>query len=430
MNHLSRAALLAALCLSGVPALAQASEATLTITMGGEAYDGPPKFSVSFDGKVVGDGVVDKAIDTAAKGRFADANDRKPFVESFDFAIPEAEFKAGGEIRIKFTNEAYGGDGSNRDRNLFISSVTLNGQTVTPEGMTTVTAKGVSPNVLVGDYLEIKDGTADAVIPAPKGGWPQATIAASAPAAGPDAGKDAVPVVAATAPAKADYVPQADTSIADTRIASDVVEPQDDASHAVTAEIAPKKPVEQAPQPATHVATAVAPAKPSEAPPIPAPPKAVAMAKAPAAPVTPMSEADVALADSQNKPVVQKASAKADLAEAAPGDANCGRSVLYNVVGFNESSNELTPRLTQRLDQIIKDIGNEECMLMVTGYSSTRGENATNALFAIERAQNVLGYLKANGVKYARAQASGVGATSKFGPAPYANRRVVVTISP
>src|SRR5690606_35572787 len=61
----------------------------------------------------------------------------------------------------------------------------------------------------------------------------------------------------------------------------------------------------------------------------------------------------------------------------------CSLDQIYNVIGFNENSNDLTPRLERRLDQIIGDIGDEQCRVLVTGYSSTQGDYATNALFAV-----------------------------------------------
>ena len=115
--------------------------------------------------------------------------------------------------------------------------------------------------------------------------------------------------------------------------------------------------------------------------------------------------------------------------EPATGSA-CSLDNLYNVMGFNENSNDLTTRVTDRLDQIIKDIGDETCTLQLTGYSSTQGDFATNALFAVERAQNVLRYLRENGLKYATATAVGAGETDQFGPAFSDNRRVVITVAP
>jgi outer membrane protein OmpA-like peptidoglycan-associated protein len=68
--------------------------------------------------------------------------------------------------------------------------------------------------------------------------------------------------------------------------------------------------------------------------------------------------------------------------------------------------------------------------VIVTGYSDTQGTHATNALFAVERAQNVLAYLRENGLRYYKATAAGGGATTQFGDAPSANRRVVITVTP
>jgi outer membrane protein OmpA-like peptidoglycan-associated protein len=107
-----------------------------------------------------------------------------------------------------------------------------------------------------------------------------------------------------------------------------------------------------------------------------------------------------------------------------PGDE------LYNVIGFNESSNDLTPKLEARLQQIIEDIGPQKCKVLVTGYSSKQGDHATNALFAIERAQNVLAYLKQGGLSFEKATATGGGATEQFGATPSTNRRVVISVSP
>ena len=84
---LRRAMLLAFMC-AGLPYAAQAADSTLVLVMGGEAYDGPPKFEVEFAGKVLGEGTVAAAIDTAEAGRFADQKDKTPYVQSFTFAIP------------------------------------------------------------------------------------------------------------------------------------------------------------------------------------------------------------------------------------------------------------------------------------------------------------------------------------------------------
>jgi outer membrane protein OmpA-like peptidoglycan-associated protein len=323
MFNCARAALIAILFGYGAGgALAESSR--LQLVIGGEAYDGPPRFEVSFDGKPLGEGTVSDAIDTVSAGRFADAKDKSPYVQSFEFEVPEALFKPGGEVRVRLVNEAYGGEGSNHDRNLFLASVALNGRAVTVSGLATRGTKADQPNEVLGEFLVLRDGNMEGVSRAPQGGWP-------APGA----------AVTTAAPI-----------------------PADKPAAAVTAPVV--------------VAAVDLPAK----------------AAAPAEPV------------------------------------GCDRDEIYNVIGFNESSNDLTPRLKARLDQIIGDIGQQKCTVRVTGYSSKQGNHATNALFAIERAQNVLAYLKQAGLSFARASATGGGATEQFGEAFSANRRVVITVSP
>jgi len=111
------------------------------------------------------------------------------------------------------------------------------------------------------------------------------------------------------------------------------------------------------------------------------------------------------------------------------GSGFCGLDQKYNVIGFNQNSNDLTTSLKTRLDQIADDIGDRKCYAQVVGYSSHEGGLASNALFAVERAQNALRYLEARGVSFARVTATGAGATDQFGP-PASNRRVVIVVTP
>jgi outer membrane protein OmpA-like peptidoglycan-associated protein len=350
MSTLKTAVLAAAFALCAVPG-AMAAGSSLQLIIGGEAYDGPPKFEVTFDGKVLGEGAVNAAIDTATAGRFADAADKTPYVQSFDFDIPEDIFKPGGEVRVRLVNEAYGGDGSNRDRNLYLAAVAVNGRAVTVSGLSTQGTTANTENELLGEFLVLKDGNVEGVSRAPTGGWPlpDATIAAAEPVAEP-----------------------------------------------VTTEVA-----------------AVA-EEPAAVPAVKAP-VAVTALKLPETPDDQKPVATAGLASKEPQPVTS---------------ANCNRDELYNVVGFNENSNDLTPRLMERLDQIVADIGEQKCQVMVTGYSSKQGNHATNALFAIERAQNVLAYLKQAGLRFEKVSATGAGATEQFGDTFYANRRVVISVAP
>jgi outer membrane protein OmpA-like peptidoglycan-associated protein len=337
-----------------LPAAALAQPSRLHLIVGGEAYDGPPKFEVTFDGEVLGEGTVEAAIDTAKTGRFADAADKTAYVQSFEFEIPQAVFKPDGEVRLRLINEAFGGAGSERDRNLYVAAVAINGGAVTVSGLVTATAEGFKPNQLLGEFLVLEDGNEEGVSPAPRGGWP-----------GPSS-RSAV--------------------VANARLAPDT---------------------------STHRGMLPVPG--------------LNAIEAPAVGVTPAAPVVVATAEPENA----AATAAAVATTTAGVDGGCSLDQIYNVIGFNENSNGLTPRLMQRLDQIIEDIGEESsCRILVTGYSDAQGTHATNALFAVERAQNVLAYLRQNGLRYYKATAAGGGATTQFGETPSANRRVVITVTP
>ena len=304
-----------ALCIFGLPQAGHAADSTLIVVMGGEAYDGPPRFGIDFNGQTLGEAAVAAAIDTATDGRFADAADKTPYIQSFTFIIPEGDFTIEGPVTVRFLNEAYGGPNSGRDRNLFLASVTLNGRAITASGLTTQEGRRTVANEMLGEFLVIPDGSRNAVSPPPEGGWP-----------------------------------------------------------------VPPGP----PEPRLIEAAAVEPAGTAHLDPDP-------------------EGASQALCDLDEK---------------------------YNVIGFNTNSNDLTPKLLERLDQVAADIGSRECNVTVTGYSSKEGSIASNALFAVERAQNSLAYLREKGVRFNKASATGVGATDEFGPDFASNRRVVITVTP
>jgi hypothetical protein len=162
----------AAVCLVSYPAAGLAADSTLVLVMAGEAYDGPPRFSVSFGGEPLGEGAVAAAIDTVSKGSFAAASDKTSYLQSFTFTIPEARFKPDAAVAVSLTNEARGDDGSGHDRNLYLASVSINGRPVTASGITTETPSGATPDTMLGEFVAIKDGTVKAVAAAPRGGWP------------------------------------------------------------------------------------------------------------------------------------------------------------------------------------------------------------------------------------------------------------------
>jgi outer membrane protein OmpA-like peptidoglycan-associated protein len=356
MRNILAAALAASLGLSAGGALADASR--LQIIIGGEAYDGPPRFEVSFDGKVLGERAVDLAIDTGTAGRFEAASDRNAHVQAFDFDIPEAVFNPEGEVRVRLVNEAFGGEGSDRDRNLYLAAVAVNGRAVTISGLGTATEAGMRDNQTLGEFLVLLDGTVSGVGMPPAGGWPEPGEAV-VPAATPQAAAPAVQPV--PEPAEARPAPPAGPTVR-------------------------RIPV-----------TAAAPAQPAE-------------------PVAEAPSAELVTASVGSEPAGQ--------------GEGCMAETRYNVLGFNQNSNDVTPRIIERLEQVLADIGTRRCNVQVVGYSDNDGLHATNALFSLERAQNVLVYLRQKGLPAVSATATGAGGTNAFGDRPSDNRRVVITVKP
>jgi len=348
------------------PALALAADNKLTLVIGGEAYDGPPKFTVSFDGKPLGEGVVASAIDTTTAGRFADATDKTKYIQTFDFKIPNDLFKPNAEIRIKLSNEAHGAVGSKSDRELYVQSVAVNGDVLPGDKLAMRSDVGIEPTAMLGDYLVVSEGATEGVAAAPSGGWPAAASVAETKPVAP-APVTAPPVIAA--------------------------------------EAEPVKP-----------ASVAAPAGKSQE---------MAAVAAPA--IKSVAEAAPASKPGDTGETVETASLNQSPEADIP---TCGLSKSFQILGFNENSNVLTPRITRQLDLVAKTIGEQKCAVRLTGYSSTEGTYADNALFAIERAQNALHYLYERGVRFQRYSASGVGETTQFGADPQANRRVTVLVSP
>lgn len=346
--------------LVGVPGLALA-ESTLTLVVGGEGFDGPPKFSVSFDGKPLGDSAVASAIDTSKDGRFADAVDKSKYTQTFTFKIADDTFRPDGAVMIKLTNEAHGAAGSKDDREIYVQSVAINGDAVPGTKLAMRSSVGVEPKAILGDYLVISQSDVQGIATPPDGGWP----------------KGATPVAEA-APA----------DITEPAAVADAAKPATDTTS--VADVAPVK--ADAPPPKTDVAEA-------------APPKAAATTTdaADSPDANPNPEANV---------------------------PDCGITKSFQITGFSRNSNELTPKTRKALEAVAKTLGAQKCAVNVKGYSSIEGDVAHNALFSIERARNSLQYLAAQGVKFRKYSANGVGETSQFGADPNANRRVVVVVSP
>jgi outer membrane protein OmpA-like peptidoglycan-associated protein len=368
-------------------------------------------------------------------------------VQSFDFKLPDGVFKPDGVVAIKLTNEAHGAAGSKDDRELFVESVAINGDPLPGRALTMKSPAGVEPTAMLGDYLVVSQAAVEGIASAPAGGWPKAKADVASSAAKPGPGKpaetaSAVPATAA-APTVVSPAAAGGGAAAVTVAVPAAGKPTDTASVATgasTTAATDGKPAETAHVPASAAAAPAASEKRVEAataaiaPPLPA---AQSAHESPAGAAADGIETGAITPAGKPGPAGPKIAMSADDSDSP--DANpdpeanepaCGISKSFQITGFNENSNDLTPRTHRQLDVVAKTIGTQRCVVHLTGYSSTEGDYAHNALFSIERAQNALHYLSAAGVKFRRFSANGVGETTQFGPDPNANRRVVVVVSP
>ncbi|NGP18393.1 carbohydrate-binding domain-containing protein [Devosia aurantiaca] len=155
--------------LSGAPALA---DATIKLSLAGEAFDGPPKFELRLDGKVIGSGVLDKAIDTGETGRlFANAKPRS-YLQEFEFAVPESQFRKDGEISVILTNDKYLDEEVGRDRNLFVDAITVNGLEIVAADLKLLNGDKLQLLDYQAGLMPIYESTNMAVAVPPATGWP------------------------------------------------------------------------------------------------------------------------------------------------------------------------------------------------------------------------------------------------------------------
>lgn len=164
---ISRLAFAAALAAISTQALAL--DRTVKVVVAGQAYEGPPEFTVTFNGVEIGTGQVDKARASEA-GMLDASSDLAPFTQEFTFTVPENVFKPDGRVQVTFTNDLWSGPEKGYDRNLIVQSIAVDGQVVDTDALeaSVASAKPRWNNGLL-------PGTGDAVIAKPSaGGWGEA----------------------------------------------------------------------------------------------------------------------------------------------------------------------------------------------------------------------------------------------------------------
>ena len=146
------------------------------LVIGGEAYDGPPKFEVLFDGQKIGEGTVSAAIDTATRrAALPTAMVKAPYIESFAFDIPDDSLQRRRRGPRPLPQRGLWRRWLEpRPQPLSSRRLRSTGCEVPATAMTTLSAAGLEPSAILGEFLVIFDGTADGVAAAPDMGWPDA----------------------------------------------------------------------------------------------------------------------------------------------------------------------------------------------------------------------------------------------------------------
>lgn len=153
-----------------------AAPGDIVLTLTGQAYDGPPAFVLKFNGEVIGSGTVANAIDPSKDGPLGD-RPIEPYLQTFHYKVPDGAFVPTGKIEVEFLNDAYGGEGL--DRNLIIHSVSVNGRTAEIGEFTTIKQGVEVANDVIGGQLVLYTSDRVAIVAAPAEGWPGATSVAA-----------------------------------------------------------------------------------------------------------------------------------------------------------------------------------------------------------------------------------------------------------
>lgn len=171
--HSFRNLLLCGILISAaIPVVAAQADAVVKLSIAGEAYDGPPTFSVLMGKTVIGKGTLDKAIDTETVGRLFASAKPSSYLQDFTFTVPESQFQPEAKISIILTNDKYKAEEIGRDRNLFVRSVTINGQEVdAADLLLLVNGKPEKLDFQAG-FMPVYQTRDAAVAEPPVGGWP------------------------------------------------------------------------------------------------------------------------------------------------------------------------------------------------------------------------------------------------------------------
>lgn len=172
MHSLKNILIYGILATATMPVVAAQADAIVKLSIAGEAYDGPPTFSVLMGKAVIGTGTLDKAIDTETVGRLFASAKPGSYLQDFTFTVPDSRFQPDAKISIILTNDKYKAEEIGRDRNLFVRSVTVNGQEVDAADLLLVVNGKPEKIDFQAGFMPVYQTRDAAVAEPPPGGWP------------------------------------------------------------------------------------------------------------------------------------------------------------------------------------------------------------------------------------------------------------------
>lgn len=164
-------------------AMPAALAAEVSVIVSGTEYQGGPAFEISVGKTVIGTGTVDPLP-------------AKDQASAFSFNVPDNLLATKDVLRIRLTNDAYGGPG--KDRNLFIFGVAINEQQVLAKEFSILSKGQPVSRKIKANHIDIWSSQEVAVANAPDGGWLATPGAAPQPASLKSTGSpDVVQVISA-----------------------------------------------------------------------------------------------------------------------------------------------------------------------------------------------------------------------------------------
>ena len=166
------AAVSCAIFLIGAPVVVLAQDNVVGLVLAGEAYDGPPHFEVTLNDKIIGEGDVDKSIDTITQGRLVVDGVKRSQSESYTFTVEASQFDSHAALRIRMTNDKFDDVNQIGDRNLYVISANINGHEISASDFFHRAGEKLSELPLVANMVALFRDEDVAIAEPPAEGWP------------------------------------------------------------------------------------------------------------------------------------------------------------------------------------------------------------------------------------------------------------------